>query len=370
MKRAVHSIPPAAPSRKQRGYIHFQPSLIITMATAMISAAAELGPPRFLSKNSSFSGDERQFPQQAKSNTNRFSDSENLDPNTDSIRSGNTTSSEALEILTCETSSRSEKQQKNKEFLQPTSPSETEVETEKEEEKQDDFYTDDYSISTVDSTDRLNSSAIDEVNAPPLPVPEAFGSSHYPRKSILKASTEETIPICTKPRSWRKLPAPNMEQIKRKRQASLGSYQDATPSSSSVRRVQSEGSRVNFQSVLIREYQQTIGDNPSVSYGTPISLDWDYQQHSPLPLDMYEASKVSKRSLRQLFMNHYQRKNLLVHKYGHSEDEVKAAKYQTNKVRSQREMSRMMQLTFGPLIWLEEMRESAVRKVKRRMNKE
>jgi hypothetical protein len=85
---------------------------------------------------------------------------------------------------------------------------------------------------------------------------------------------------------------------------------------------------------------------------------------------MYEASKVSKRSLRQLFMNHYQRKNLLVHKYGHSEDEVKAAKYQTNKVRSQRAMSRMMQLTFGPLIWLEEMRESAVRKVKRRMNKE
>jgi hypothetical protein len=339
----------------------------------MISAAAELGPPRFLSKKSSFSGDERQFPQQAKLNANCFSDSESLDPSTDSstrcIRPVSTKCSEALGILACETSSGNEKQQKNKESLQPTSPSKTER-TEKEEENQDDFYTDDGSISTVDSTDRLNSSATDEVNAPPLPSPEAFGSSHFPRKSILKASIEETIPICTKRRSWQKLPAPNMEQIKRRRHASLGSYQDVIPSSSSARRVRSEGSRVNFQSVVIREYQQTIGDNPSVSYGTPISLDWDYEQHSPLPLDMYEASKLRKRSLRELFVNHYQRKNLLIHKYGHSEDEVKAAKYQTNKVRSQREMSRMMQLTFGPLILLEEMRESVVRKAKRHMHKE
>eukprot|EP00980_Cylindrotheca_fusiformis_P031677 scaffold26778_cov127-Cylindrotheca_fusiformis.AAC.1 len=174
-----------------------------------------------------------------------------------------------------------------------------------------------------------------------------------------------------------------MESIRRYRERSCSlceatSSSNKLPSSDVGERPRSEGDlrattmtkgSVGFRSVIIREYQQTIGDNPSVSYGTPISLDWEYEQCAPLPLTLYEASRLgSKRSMRQLFLNHYQRKNLLIHKYGFSEAEVKAAKYETNRARSQRDKSKMMQISFRPLLVLEEARESAMRKVKRRLS--
>lgn len=36
---------------------------------------------------------------------------------------------------------------------------------------------------------------------------------------------------------------------------------------------------VSFSNLSIREYNVEIGDNPSCSYGVPISLGWDYEEH-------------------------------------------------------------------------------------------
>jgi hypothetical protein len=196
----------------------------------------------------------------------------------------------------------------------------------------------------------------------------AIVSSPFPTKSILKSNVDENIPICTKKKSWSKLPAPDLKYVYMKRVESMNSFfhrDSLDDSSSSQRSLKKVNSKVNFELVTVREYQQTIGDNPSVSYGTPISLDWEYEEKEPLDVDLYEAGRGGRRTIRQLFLNHYQRKNTLIHKFGHSEEEVKAAKYRTNKVRSQREVSKMIQRSFRPLVVLEEMRESAVRKCKR-----
>lgn len=348
----------------------------------MLSASNDLGGPRFLAPQSSGPED---YSQSTKLTSTRFSDSNNnADLHSTTKSQSSNKSSEALWIIACE--------KENNNMTNATSiaaPSASEItkvgtnqcqQVKKEEEKEG-FYTDDDSISTLDTTERIKSAAKDDDRpantAPPMPSRQTFGgrsAASASRKSILKASIEESIPISNKPRSWSKLPAPDMEQILSYRQASMGTTtRSGNTATTTTRRVKSEGYRDNkgvvFQSVIIREYQQTIGDNPSVSYGTPISLDWGYEQNAPLPLDLYEASKAGKRNLRQLFLNHYQRKNLLIHKYGHSEEEVKAAKHETNKIRSQREVSKMIQISFRPLLVLEEMRESIVRKVRRRLNK-
>jgi len=246
-----------------------------------------------------------------------------------------------------------------------------------------------------------------------------------PQKSILKASVEEEIFVKLHRRHWKKLPPPDMDHIKMMRQQVLDSLlqqeqqqqqspqspqekqeeekeeeEGATvpliiPPTTFVQRSQSDGANmqmqtshqhaplttllersksegaklnVKFEQIIIRQYQQTIGDNPSVSYGTPISLDWAYMENDPLDFDVYEASKTRRRTMRQMFLNHYQRKNLLIHRYGHSVQEVKAAKRATNRIKNQREFSKIMQTSLQPLLVFEEMRESAVRKAKRRMS--
>jgi hypothetical protein len=207
------------------------------------------------------------------------------------------------------------------------------------------------SISTFDSVNRTESMKV----------------SSYPTRSILKTSVDESIPICTKKRSWSKLPIPDLENVKLKRTESMNSFFHPC-TVSGVRRKKLD-SKVSFENILIREYGQTIGDNPSVTYGTPVSLDWVYEENEPLDIDSYEIIRGKRRTNRQMYLNHYQRKNLLIHSCGFTEEEVNNAKYETKRVKSQRDFSRYMQTTLKPLIRLEEMRESAIRKMKRRSAK-
>merc|ERR1711971_1162945 len=105
-------------------------------------------------------------------------------------------------------------------------------------------------------------------------------------------------------------------------------------SSASVRQ---RSSPVSFDSVTVRRYDQTIGDNPSVSYGTPISLDWSYEEYDALDFDEYESSKpLQRRTLRGMALSHYRRKSLLMNEYGFTKDEMNRAKKEANKVKFRR----------------------------------
>ena len=142
--------------------------------------------------------------------------------------------------------------------------------------------------------------------------------------------------------------------------------QQDSPDSPKMKR---SNSKVAFQDVLIREYDTTIGDNPSVSMGTPLSLDWNYQENEPLDLDLYEANRGKRRGMRQMYLNYFQRKNILIHKWGFSEEEVKDAKRQVRKTKSQRDMTSYLMRSFPPLAKMEEAGESLVRKTKRALRR-
>jgi len=102
---------------------------------------------------------------------------------------------------------------------------------------------------------------------------------------------------------------------------------------------------VSFTSVDVREYDQTIGDNPSCRSGPPLSLDWSYSKKHKQPntLDQYEIERQDRaRSLSQLHVTKYRRRNLLSFNWGHSEEEMKSARQETKKLQRQRSMTQML----------------------------
>jgi hypothetical protein len=99
----------------------------------------------------------------------------------------------------------------------------------------------------------------------------------------------------------------------------------------------------------------------SVSYGPPISLDWEYADCDSLLLDDYEGARPPRRKLRMLMMNYYNRRNLLTYCYGVTEDQLKQAEKQANRDKRHRAMTR----AFLPAQLVEEAMQSAARKTKR-----
>lgn len=142
------------------------------------------------------------------------------------------------------------------------------------------------------------------------------------------------------------------------------STSDETPEPSPGR-ARSSGARVSFDTIAIREYDQTIGDNPSVSHGTPISLDWSYSSEINVDLEDYEIDRPPRRSLRALRTNYYNRKHILS-LYGHSDDEIKETKRMIDKAKTQRFVTKY----FLPVMKVEDAITSAGRKAKRIVSKD
>jgi hypothetical protein len=146
-----------------------------------------------------------------------------------------------------------------------------------------------------------------------------------------------------------------------------------------------ETRRVSFSNVQVREHKRTMGDNPSCSYGTPVTLDWASLQCEDVSLYQYETQRFvtgvdangnairggkflgRPKSLRELHLNHFQRKGLL-RLEGFTPEEIKAQKRATNRIRNQREMTRLLAMS-PVLVEVEGLVESAGRRVQQVLKK-
>lgn len=214
---------------------------------------------------------------------------------------------------------------------------------------------------TEEDIDSDHKAAAELETAPPSSSNSSNSSSAKRRSSILKLSPEP-LHIKESKSAWKCLGKPNMDMVRSVsdcRRRDYESYQ--FESNSAMRRSHS----VVFGSVQIRNYSQTLGDNPSVSYGPPISLDWDYDEDGEIALDSYEDNRKPRRSLRQMVLSYYHRKNVLEWQYGFSEDVLDSAKKTVQKERFRREITR----AFLPIMHVEAAIESAGRKTMRLFGK-
>ena len=94
---------------------------------------------------------------------------------------------------------------------------------------------------------------------------------------------------------------------------------------------------VSFGTVSVREYNRIVGEHPETKVGPPIALGNEFIENPAIHIDEFENTKPeSKRSLR---MSSITRKNLLLNVWGYSEEEVRAAEKEVQKIRKQRELS-------------------------------
>jgi hypothetical protein len=106
-----------------------------------------------------------------------------------------------------------------------------------------------------------------------------------------------------------------------------------------------------------------MGDNPAVSAGPPISLDWNYEEIPRLPLRDFERFKQSRPkvlNVRYLTITPEFRRGILT-RAGFHDDEIEDVEKQMMKIRNQRTITR---LSF-PFYRVEVAVRSAGRKIQR-----
>ena len=74
-----------------------------------------------------------------------------------------------------------------------------------------------------------------------------------------------------------------------RRHSTMGSL-DSSPDSSPLRKV-----TIGFSSITIREHPVIPGENPGVSSGVPLTLDWEHDFEDKFDLDEFESNKTQKR---------------------------------------------------------------------------
>ena len=108
-------------------------------------------------------------------------------------------------------------------------------------------------------------------------------------------------------------------------------------------------------------------DHPAVSYGPPIPLSWDYLEYDPLDIDEYEIHHPKRRNLRQMGLNYYQRRSLLLRMTDYTDEELRIEWKSVKKAKQQRYITRHYTSAF-PVRLVEGACQSAVRKVKKTMS--
>lgn len=93
---------------------------------------------------------------------------------------------------------------------------------------------------------------------------------------------------------------------------------------------------VRFSTVLVREYPMILGDNPSVSSGPPITIDWKYFSESIWDIECHYLKTLDhRRSTREMKMTRIFREKLLK-RIGFSTCDVKEAIAEAEEIKRRR----------------------------------
>ena len=171
--------------------------------------------------------------------------------------------------------------------------------------------------------------------------------------SLKKSMKFEKLAINEKRNSWKALPPPDMKEIHRK----LADHYSRSLSSRSLILVEGKTSshrraRVTFDQIQFRVYGQTVGDNPAVSSGVPISLDWKFEDTDPVDVQAYEANRGQRRPAKHLVLNPQQRHMMLKMHYRVTNEQMNNAIHDVERAQQQRAKSNRTYLpSISGMIW-------------------
>eukprot|EP00978_Attheya_sp_CCMP212_P025654 scaffold82903_cov62-Attheya_sp.AAC.3 len=119
---------------------------------------------------------------------------------------------------------------------------------------------------------------------------------------------------------------------------------------------------VSFHTIEIREYKRALGDNPAVSYGPPIGIDWQYNHTESKTVDLYERERPPRGEWYEWYMTPDRRSQMLSEECGHSYQEIMQATNEADQRRRKRDTSLFLSdVCGGSLVIM----ESITRKLKR-----
>lgn len=98
----------------------------------------------------------------------------------------------------------------------------------------------------------------------------------------------------------------------------------------------SELRNVGWHKVEIREYGRTVGDNPSVSGGPPITLSWTYHKAFEGSVDAYENDRPVRHVGKEMAVPRYLREIMLCEEWGCSNREIANAVRDILAIKQQR----------------------------------
>jgi hypothetical protein len=100
---------------------------------------------------------------------------------------------------------------------------------------------------------------------------------------------------------------------------------------------------VNFDTIRIREFARTLGDNPSTTHGPPLTLDWHYQDTKPIKVDEYEETRPPRRVTQEMMIPGNIRENILLSQTETTKKQIARMISQVRSSRHQRQTSVAMQ---------------------------
>lgn len=97
---------------------------------------------------------------------------------------------------------------------------------------------------------------------------------------------------------------------------------------------------VNFGALTVYEFHSILGDNPAVSEGSPLTLEWQHSSQTTMPIDVYEFVKQSRprRKRKELRLTSAARDTYLLSE-GYSLQELLEASNATKLIQEQRRAS-------------------------------
>lgn len=99
-----------------------------------------------------------------------------------------------------------------------------------------------------------------------------------------------------------------------------------------------EKKSVHFGKVTIREYPRILGDNPGCDEGPSLSIGWEYEERSPMPLSDYESLRFRWGFFREMKLSREKRKDLL-NRIGYTDADISESIRSSNRIRHQRKVS-------------------------------